>query len=101
MFEPVGTCFAMSGRYLLTVVRLDSGADTVSRLPNGSVSLPRSYLRVTMDYAIVEDVSGEEPLAPMPISLRLTEPDTHFKVFHCPVGLFNDGYAIDVSVFTK
>jgi hypothetical protein len=55
-----------------------------------------------MDYVILKladsDIGAD--LLPIPISIRPVEADTDIKVFHCPVGLYNDDAIEDLSVLT-
>jgi hypothetical protein len=116
-FEPVGSCFAVSERHLLTAQHnmhnrraTNYGiAMTVSRSKGGQVMtdpiLPYRvrvlYYNASMDYAILilEDASLP-PLEKVPVSIARVEFDTDLKVFHCPVGLFTSESSDSVSVFT-
>jgi len=114
-FQPVGTCFAISPKYLLTAQHNMNElkkegyaiAESTSRLNSGATHLPTGYRKVEviyynqkMDYAILKDLSESNDLQPIPISIRDVEDDTDLKVFHCPVGLFNDMEFGDLTVFT-
>ena len=119
-FEPVGTCFAISPRYVLSVRHnLDPGnvkratgyaiALTMSKSKSGVVHIDgRRDLVVhkyntEMDYVILKltDSDNGADLRPIPISIRPVEEDTDIKVFHCPVGVYNDGAVDDLSVLTS
>lgn len=126
VFQPLGTCFAISPQHLLTVRHhMESNrlvgygiVPYVSRLRSGAVEIPRGFPRpvrvlqfnTDMDYAILEvgDGGGRgrgrgddgEDLKPIPISLEEVEAEMDLKIYHCPVDLFNDERVKDLTVFS-
>lgn len=117
-FEPVGSCFAISDRHLLTAQHNMNNrratnyaiAMTVSRSkaeqvitdPILPIRVRVLYYNTSMDYAvlILEDISLRA-LEWIPVSIARVEFDTDLKVFHCPVGLFTSDNCDSVSVFSE
>lgn len=115
-FEPVGTCFAITGRHLLSCQHFMSGkhrnciiAITVVEKENDVISFPLGYIRVKvirfnsgMDYAILELHAPDSLLTPIPISIDPVESDLDLKLFHCPIALlFNDNSCGNVGVLSR
>lgn len=125
-FEPVGMCFAISGKLLLTAqYNIKPGncavnyafAPAVERnktlLVDGTVKItnepsPTNSMRLAkalcfnaaMDYAILEDLSERNDLIPIPISVRPVLPYSSLNVLHGPVGLYNDGDSEAIDSFS-
>jgi len=117
VFVPVGTCFTISERHLLTAQysmdgkrrdgyaiaqsvsrqRDRSGAERVDAM--GLVTAEVIYYNSGMDYAIIE-VNPKSPLVPIPISIRNIEGDTDLKVLHAPIGLFNQYSSEHIGIFS-
>ena len=112
--HPVGTCFAISSRYLLSCQHFMKGrvlnyliAAVVMKC-NGNITFPNDPVNVKvvrfntdMDYAILELQDSNSNLTPIPISLDPVESDTDLKLFHCPVAAFHDNSNADVGVLTR
>jgi hypothetical protein len=75
-----------------------TGAELVQT--TGLIEAKVIYFNSDMDYAIIE-VSAPEPLVPIPISIRVIEGDSDLKVFHAPVGLFNQRSSNDIAIFSE
>ncbi len=115
VFEPVGTCFAISSELLLTSqhnmqdTRLTKYAFALTcERRNGVISCPHGYFEarvlrynVDMDYALISSTVKKD-LVPIPVSTTPVEGDLDIKVFHMPIDDFNDQEADDsLSVDTK
>ena len=112
--HPVGTCFAISPRYLISCQHFMKGRVlkylianvVVKRDGNINFTRPPAFVKVVrfnceMDYAILELQDSNSNLAPIPISLDPVESDTDLKLFHCPVAAFHDNSNADVGVLTR
>lgn len=115
IFEPVGTCFAITSELLLTCQhnmqgkRLTKYAFALTcEKRNGVISCPHGYFEANvlrfnmdMDYALIlSDVKKD--LIPIPVSIAPVEGDLDIKVFHVPIDDFNDQEADDsLAVHTK
>jgi hypothetical protein len=110
---PVGTCFAISARHLLTCYHNLTNEKTyniaeVVEKTNGVLSFSIGKHSVTVvrqnkkaDWAILKVDDDSLILAPIPISEEKIGMDVDLKVFHCPVGIFNDCNTEQVSVGTR
>ena len=82
----------------LTVSKSESGIVNIE----GRRDLVVHKYNTNMDYVILKladsDIGAD--LLPIPISIRPVEADTDIKVFHCPVGLYNEDAIEDLSVLT-
>jgi hypothetical protein len=108
---PVGTCFVISERHLLTcyhnLLEDQQGnpeqhytiALSVERSKTNQVLFPEGYRKVRLryrnkdaDWAILELLGNPSFPEIIPVSLDLNPvpSDTDVKVFHCAVGPFND-----------
>jgi hypothetical protein len=112
--EPVGTCFAISAKHLISCQHFMDGCvlnyliASVLEKRDGNISSPRPPARVQvvrincdMDYAILELQDANQSLTPIPISLEDVEPDVDLKLFHCPVAAFLDNSNANVGVLTR
>ena len=112
--HPVGTCFAISPRYLISCQHFMKGrvlkyliaTVVVKRDGNINFTRPPAFVKVVhfnckMDYAILALQDSNSNLTPIPISLDPVESDTDLKLFHCPVAAFHDNSNADVGVLTR
>jgi hypothetical protein len=108
---PVGTCFAISERHVMTcyhclaktcpaakLLKIYSITFSVERIRRTELlefetqrDVRLRYYNELSDYAILEVVGPENLPEFIPISVEEVRSDTDVKIFYCPVGIFRDG----------
>lgn len=108
VFFPVGSCFAVSNKYLLSCQHFMNGrkanyyiALNAEKSKNGIVTFPNGCYEVTvvkfnsvMDYALLELKKEPFELVSIPISLMPVSADEDVKIIHFPVAFFLNGGGI-------
>jgi S1-C subfamily serine protease len=100
-YQPIGTTFAVSTRYLLTAchnlqnVRQKKYTIASALRKTGHnvyIDVRVVYKNEGMDWAMLETEEGSKSLVPIPISLLDPLPsEADLKVYHGPVTLYNEG----------
>jgi hypothetical protein len=112
---PVGTCFAISEKLLLSCQHFMKGKAVLYTIAlvvekrKGILSFPQGFMHVRvisynveMDYAVLQLYNKEtQDLIPIPISVRPVESDVDVKIFHCPLEQFLDTDPSACGAFTK
>jgi hypothetical protein len=108
-YEPIGTTFAVSKKYLLTAQhnftrhpqqKIYTIASTIVRNGRNDYYKVRVHaVNKVMDWAILELMDTRVTLDPIPISfLDPIQRETRLKIYHCPVVLYN---SLDEDVVTS
>lgn len=127
-FYPVGNCFAISPRHLITAQHNLEGNRTTNyaftrvvtreqdsheendmntestseiQTPDGVQMARVIHYNKQLDYAILENIStGQPELQPIPISFMPVEEEIDMKVYHSPVTHFNNHYLDNLPIFS-